>query len=347
MNINTDLLAKLCFTPGAPGDEGKVRELVIQEIEGLADAIEVDAMGNLIALKKGKDSTKRAMAAAHLDEISFIITHIMDNGFAKFHTLGGFDPKTLTAQRVIVHGKEDVLGIMGSKPIHIMSPEERNKAPKIQDYFIDFGMSGEKVKELISIGDFVTRERDLVEMGDCVSTKSLDNRVSVFILIEALKKMKTPAVDFYAVFTVQEEVGLRGATTAARKIDPHFGFGLDITIANDVPGAQDHEKITEIGKGTAIKVMDGSVISDKRMVRFMVETAERNNIPYQKEILTGGGTDTAALQRSGEGSIAGCISIPTRHVHSVVELCHKGDVQHSIDLLTACIEELNQFNFNW
>ncbi len=346
MELNIDLLKKLCVTPGAPGYESNIREIVLQEVTPLVDEIDTDYMGNVIALKKG-NTNKKAMAAAHMDEISFIITHIDQDGFARFHTLGGFDPKTLTAQRVIVHGKEDLVGVMGSKPIHIMSPEERKKAPQIKDYFIDFGMPVKKVKELVSVGDVVTRERDLIEMGDCVCTKSLDNRISVFILIETLKKLQKSAFDFYAVFTVQEEVGLRGATTAARKINPDVGFGLDVTIANDVPGAQDHEKITLLGKGTAIKIMDGSVISDSRMVRFMEQTAQNYNIPFQREILTAGGTDTAGIQRGGDGAIVGCISIPARHIHSVVEMCHKEDIQHSIDLLTHCLQDLDELQMTW
>ena len=346
MAINIDLLTELCLTPGAPGHESEIRKVVLREIESLVDSWEIDPMGNVIAIKKGK-SRKKAMAAAHLDEISFIITHLDSKGFGYFHTLGGFDPKTLTAQRVIVHGKKDLIGVMGTKPIHIMTPEERQKAPKIKDYFIDFGMPAEEVKKWVSVGDVVTRERDLVELGNCVSTKSLDNRVSVYILIETLRKLKNPAYDFYAVFTVQEEVGLRGATTSTRKINPDVGFGLDVTIANDLPGAQEHEYITLLGKGTAIKIMDGSVICDPRMVAFMEDTAQAFEIPYQKEVLTGGGTDTGALQRSGDGAIVGCISIPSRHIHSVVEMCHKEDIQHSIDLLTHCIEQLDRLQTTW
>lgn len=346
MELSIELLREVCLVPGAPGHEEQVRKLVLQHIESLADEISVDNMGNIIALKKGK-SDEKVMVAAHMDEIAFIITHIDKDGYARFHTLGGFDPKTLTAQRVIVHGKKELIGVMGSKPIHIMSAEDRAKAPKISDYFIDFGLSVEEVNAQISIGDVVTRERDLVRMGDCVCAKSLDNRVSVFILIEALRKIKTPACDFYAVFSVQEEVGLRGATVAARKINPDFGLGLDTTISNDVPGAQEHEKITSLGKGTAIKVMDSSVISDSRMVRYMRERAEKHDIPYQLEVLTAGGTDTAAIQRSGEGAITGCVSIPTRHIHSVVEMCHLADIQGSIDLLVHCLEDLDTFQFDY
>lgn len=344
--MNLELLRNLCLTPGAPGGEKLIREMIIKEITPLVDHLEVDPMGNVVAVKKGTKPIK-VMTAAHMDEIAFIITHIDKDGFARFHTLGGFDPKTLTAQRVIVHGKKDLLGVMGSKPIHLMSAEDRNKPPKISDYFIDFGMPGEKVKELISVGDKVTRERDMVELGECISTKSLDNRVSVFILIEALRKLEKPPFDFYAVFTVQEEIGLRGATTATRKINPEFGFGLDTTIANDLPSAQEHEQITQLGKGTAIKVMDSSVITDSRMVRYMEMIAEKHDIPHQREILTAGGTDTGAIQRSGDGSIVGCISIPTRHIHSVVEMCHKVDIQASIDLLARCIENMDKFDYEW
>ncbi|MEZ4826086.1 MAG: M42 family metallopeptidase [Bacteroidia bacterium] len=344
--MDVELLRTLCITPGPPGGEEPVRKIVLKTIEGLVDEIKVDNLGNVIALKKGREP-KKVMAAAHMDEISFIITHIDNDGFARFHTLGGFDPKTLTAQRVIVHGKKDIVGVMGSKPIHLMSADERNKAPKISDYFIDFGMSGEKVKEIVSVGDKVTRERDMIELGDTWCTKSLDNRISVFILIEALRNMGTPAYDFYAVFTVQEEVGLRGATTAAHKINPDFGFGLDTTIANDLPASQDHEKVTRLGAGTAIKIMDSSVITDARMVRFMEATANRHGIKFQREILVGGGTDTGPVQRAADGSIAGCVSIPTRHIHSVVEMCHKEDIQGSIDLLTRCVEELDTFDYAW
>ena len=153
--------------------------------------------------------------------------------------------------------------------------------------------------------------------------------------------------DFYAVFTVQEEIGLRGATTATRMINPDFGFGLDTTIANDLPSAQDHEKVTSLGSGTAIKIMDSSVVTDSRMVKFMKAVAERHQITWQPEILMGGGTDTGAIQRSRNGAIVGCISIPTRHIHSVVEMCHKDDISGSIELLTRCVEELDQFEYSW
>jgi len=347
--INIDLLKKICETPGTSGFEKLIRDLVIREVTPLVDEVSVDPMGNVIALKKGK-TPKRVMVAAHMDEIGFIVTHIDDDGFIRIHTLGGFDPKTLTSQRVIVHGKKDIIGVMGSKPIHIMKPEDRNKAPQLDDYFVDVGMKKEEVEKYISVGDPITRERALIEMGDCVNSKSLDNRVSVFILLEVLRKLKNETVpyDIYGVFTVQEEVGLRGAISSAHAINPHFGFGLDVTIAFDVPNAQPHERVTKLGEGTAIKIMDSSTICDYRMVRYMKEQADKHQIKWQPEILTAGGTDTAGLQRFGKnGAIAGAVSIPLRHIHSVIEMAHKEDIQSSIDLLKVCLQNLDGYDWSF
>lgn len=347
--INTALLKEICEESGAPGFENNIRKKVLKEIDGLADEVSVDNMGNIIALVRGKER-KKVMAAAHLDEIGFMVKHIDDKGFIRFHTLGGFDPKTLTSQRVIIHGKKDMVGVMGSKPIHVMTPEERNKPAKISDFFIDLGCGKEEVEKYINVGDPVTRERELIEMGDCVNCKSLDNRVSVFILIETLKALKGQSLpyDFYAVFTVQEEVGLRGAKVAAHQINPDFGFGLDTTIAYDVPTAQPHEYVTELGKGVAIKLMDSSAISDQRMVSYMKGVAEKENITWQPEILTAGGTDTAGIQQMGkQGAITGAISIPTRHIHQVIEMVHKQDVAHAINLLKASLKHLDTFEWSF
>ena len=336
------LLKSICEVAGAPGFEDRVRALVIEEVQSLVDEVTVDNMGNVTAFKKGK-TDKKVMVAAHMDEIGFMVTHIDDNGFLKFHPLGGFDPKTLTAQRVIVHGKKDIIGVMGAKPIHVMSAAERTKAPELNDYFIDLGLPRDEVEAIVAVGDPITRERALIEMGECVNCKSLDNRVSVFILIEALKQLKLTDIpyDLYAVFTVQEEVGIRGAQVATLSVNPDFSFCIDTTIAYDVPGAQAHEKITSLGKGVAIKIMDSRTICDSRMVSYMKKTADEAKIVWQPEVLTGGGTDTMALQQmTPGGSIAGAISIPTRHIHQVIEMCHKSDIQGGIDLLTASILHL-------
>ena len=349
MPINVNLLKEIAEVAGAPGHEQRVREIVLREITPLVDDVTIDNMGNVYAIKKGTEK-KRVMVGAHMDEIGFIVTHIDDNGFVRFHTLGGFDPKTHTAQRVIIHGEEDVIGVMGSKPIHVMSPEERTKMPKSTDYFIDLGMGKEEVEKIVSVGNPITRERELIEMGNCVNGKSLDNRLAVFILIESLRALKGKSVpyDIYGVFTVQEEVGIRGASVASLEIKPDFGFGLDTTIAFDVPGAKPEEVVTKLGDGTAIKIMDSSTICDYRMVKYMEGIANKHQIKFQKEILTAGGTDTAGIQRmSPGGAIAGAISIPTRHIHQVIEMANKDDVRGSIDLLTNCLSELDKYDWSF
>ena len=347
--LNLPLLKAICEAPGVSGFERRIRDLVLREVRDLVDELEVDNMGNVLAIRRGK-TPKRVMVAAHMDEIGFIVNHIDDKGFIRFLPLGGFDPKTLTAQRVIVHGREDVLGVLGCKPIHIMKPEDRKNVIPLTDYFVDTGLPREEVVKRVSVGDPISRERGLVEIGECVTSKSLDNRVSVFILIEVLRRLKDQPLpyDLYATFTVQEEVGLRGAMGSASHIDPDFGFGLDVTIAYDVPGSSPHESVTSLGKGTAIKVLDGSVISDYRMVNYLKQIAAADQINYQLELLPAGGTDTAAVQRYGKkGAIAGAISIPLRNMHQSTEMANQADVAATIDLLTAGIQRLDQYDWDF
>ena len=315
----------------------------------MVDEVKVNNMGNVYAIRKGK-SDKRVMIGAHMDEIGFIVTHIDDNGFVRFHTMGGFDAKTLTSQRVIVHGKKDIIGVMGSKPIHVMTNEEKTKSPKTTDYFIDLGLKKKDVEKIVSVGNPISRYSDLLELGDCVNSKSLDNRVSVFILIETLRKLKGKSLPFdvYGVFTVQEEVGIRGANVSALDIQPHFGFGLDTTIAYDVPGAKEEEKITKLGEGAAIKIMDASTICDYRMVNYMKDVAKKHKIKWQNEILTAGGTDTSGIQRmNAGGAISGAVSIPTRHIHQVIEMANKEDIKSCIALLENCLLDLDKFDWEF
>ena len=211
-------------------------------------------------------------------------------------------------------------------------------------------MSTEEVNKYISIGNSITRERELIEMGECVNSKSLDNRVSVYILLETLRKLKDVEVpyDIYAAFTVQEEVGLRGAISSAHHIDPDFGFALDVTIAFDVPGASPHEMVTQLGEGAAIKIKDGSVISDYRMVEYMKATANNHNINWQPEVLPAGGTDSGGIQRYGKkGAITGAISIPTRYIHQTIEMANKKDIIDCISLLTSCISDLDKYDWSF
>jgi endoglucanase len=350
MKINIKELKEICETPGAPGFEDPIRSKILDNIQSSVDDYYTDNMGNLITLKKSSDNPdkKKIMFAAHMDEIGFIVTHITKDGFLKFHTLGGFDPKTLTAQRVIVQGKKNLIGVMGTKPIHVMTPEEQKRVPKSSDYFIDLGMKKKEVEKYIEIGNPITREREFIEMGDCINCKSIDNRISVYILMEVLRKINNPPYDVYGVFTVQEEMGMRGANVATHHINPDFAIAIDTTIAFDVPGAQEHEKVTSLGKGAAIKIMDASVICDPRMVEFLKSTAAEKNITWQPEVLTVGGTDTAIMQKTGKnGAISGAISIPTRHIHQVIEMANKEDIMSCIDLLYEAVKNINQWNWNY
>ncbi len=350
--MNIKLFKELCEAVGAPGFEYEIRELIIQEMTPLADSIEVDNIGNVIATIKGKSSEKSIMCAAHMDEIGFIVRFIDDQGFIRILPLGGFDPKTLTAQRVVVHGRKDLPGCMGVKPIHVMTPEERTKMPLLTDYVVDVGLPKEEVEKYVSLGDSITRVGDLIEMGDCLNVKSIDNRGGCYMLIEAVRAMKEagvkPDYDLRAVFSVQEEVGLRGAQAATIALQPTFAFALDTTIAFDTPGSGAHDKCTVLGKGAGIKVYDGTLITDSRMVAFMKALAEEGGIPCQLELLAAGGTDAGALQKfTAGGSITGAISIPVRNVHQSIEMAHKVDIQACVDLLAACFTSLSRWDWSW
>lgn len=341
--LDMELLRKICEAPGAPGFENPIRDVIYGEVEKLADEIHVDSIGNLLVRKNGGPT--KVMAAAHMDEIALIVTGIDKSGFIRFHTLGGFDAKSLLNQRVVVHGKKDIPGIIGGKAPHIQTDEEKKRSPKTTELFIDCGLDEENLKDLVPVGTPITREQTLRMIGNNITCKSLDNRISVYILVEALRKATSTGVDFYAVFTVQEEVGLRGARVAATEIKPEIGIALDVTLANDLPGSDSHQKITELGSGTAIKVMDGSVICSPRLVDFCCYQATRKEIPHQREVLTAGGTDTAALQYlTGVGAQVTCISTPTRYLHTTVETCAVSDVEAGISLMALLIENIHQFN---
>lgn len=350
--MNIQLFKQLCEATGASGFEYGIRDLIMEEVAPLADSLSVDNIGNVIAVVKGESSDKSIMCAAHMDEIGFIVRHIDENGFIRILPLGGFDPKTLTAQRVIVHGTKDLPGCMGVKPIHVMTPEERTKMPALTDYVVDLGMPREEVEKYVSPGDSITRIGNLIEMGDCLNVKSIDNRGGCYMLIEALRKLREegrkPDYDLYAVFSVQEEVGLRGAQAATLAIQPTFAFALDTTIAFDTPGSSAHDKCTVLGKGTAVKVYDGTLITDSRMVKYMTALCREKDIPFQLELLSAGGTDAGALQKfTAGGAITGAISIPVRNVHQSIEMAHKVDIQASVDLLAACFISLDRWDWSW
>lgn len=342
--MSFEFLKKLCGTPAVPGFEEKFSSLVYDELKPYCDSIKIDRLGNVVAFKKGKSrAPRKIMLAGHMDEISFVVKHIDKNGFIFFSPLGGFDPRSLVAQRVKVYGKQMLDGAIGIKAAHITSEEERVKVIKISEMFIDVGLPAAKVKRLVEVGDNITLERELIEIGDNVCGKTLDDRVGVYTMIEAFKRMKKNPDDIYAVATVQEEVGVRGARTATFGIDPDIGVAIDITIAADTPGVEERDYTTRLGTGTAIKVLDSLSVSNPKLVLFLKSLAKRKKIKYQSEVLTRGGTDAGAMMITRSGVIAGTISIPCRYTHSVVETCNKRDIEDSIKLLTAFLEESDKF----
>lgn len=339
--MNLALLTELCETPGAPGHEGRIRAVVRRELEPLADSIEVDPLGNLIARRAGGGGP-RLMLSAHMDEIGFMVTHIEDGGQLRLIPLGGFDPKTLTAQRVTVHGREDLLGVLGSKAVHLMSDEDKRRAPALDDYFVDLGRPVEQVRELVRQGDVVTRERAMARLGDLVTCKSLDNRAGLYVMIEAFRALSEHHCEVVAVGSVQEEVGLRGARVATARVRPQIGLAIDITLANDGPDAAPHQRITTLGAGAAIKVYDTSAIVPREIVDHLVALGDSRGIPTQLEVMVRGGTDTRELGLSGDGAPAGCVSIPTRYVHTVVESCHPDDLDACVALVAAFCETAHE-----
>ena len=344
------LLKELCEAYGAPGFEDEIRTIFRREMEGLCDRIETDGIGNVIAIKEGKGSNpKKVMLAGHMDEIGFVVKHIDKDGFLKLSPLGGFDPKTLIAKRVMVktsHAGPRV-GMIGSKPIHIMSPEDRKKMPTVPELFVDVGWTGDEAKKNIEIGDPVTLHQEFMQEGDRCSGKSLDNRVSIYTLIETMRRLKDPEVTVYAVATSQEEIGLRGAMTAAHRIEPDLGVAIDVTLACDVPGAKGEEMITALGEGVGIKVHDSSLICHPKLVSEMRNIAREKEIPFQMEVLTAGGTDAGGIQRAGSAVPAITLSVPCRYVHTVVETVSAQDLEGTVALLTAFLQKAHDVDVSY
>ncbi|OWZ82819.1 M42 family metallopeptidase [Natranaerobius trueperi] len=346
--MNVDLFKKLTQTPGIPGREEQIREVIKKEMNEFCDEVRVDALGSLIGVKKGTGN-KKIMLAGHMDEIGFIVKHIDKNGFIRLHPVGGFDPRTLMAQRCVVHGKEELVGNIapGTKPIHLLSAEEKKKQPQVKDYFVDLGMPADKVKEMVEIGDPVTLKQDFLELGETYTSKAIDDRVGVFAMLEAAKNAKDHEADIYLVATSQEEVGLRGAITSSFDIEPDVGIAIDVTIAADIPGGEEAEQVTKLGDGAAIKLMDSASIANHNVVKTLKTLASEKDIQHQMEILAKGGTDAGGIQRTKSGIPVGSISIPCRYVHTVNEMIHKDDLKAAIDLVTTFIEEVNVDNLKY
>lgn len=342
MNHDFELLKRLSETAGTPGREEAVREVVREALGPLAAGATVDALGNLIVEVAGPADAPLVMVSAHMDEIGFIVSHIDEKGFLRLQNHGGFDRRNLFARIVAVHPRKGapLLGVLnpGVKPIHISTPEERTKIPELDAFVVDLGLPGEQVRERVRVGDMVTLHAPFHDLGEVVVGKAMDDRSGVWVLIETLRRLNNPAVRVAAVFSTQEEVGLRGATTSAYALQPDVGVALDTTLAVDTPGTPEHLRVTQLGGGVGIKVRDSSAISNGWLVDAMAELAEARGIQHQFEVLPLGGTDAGAMQRSRTGVASVTLSNPSRYVHTVTEMLHKADLAAAVALLCAFLE---------
>ena len=342
-DLNIDLLRALCETPGVPGHEDRVRDMIRTEIEGLFDEVTADPMGSLLCRRDPKgEPTERIMLLCHMDEIGFLVSHVTDKGFLYLQPVGGFDPRNLFSRRVLVCTDDgDLKGVMnpGGRPVHIASPEDRKKVPEVSEFFVDLGL-GEAAKDRVKVGDMVVMDEPFLEMGDKVVSKALDNRIACWLGIEAirgLKKTRSKA-EVHVAFTSQEEVGLRGARTAAYRIKPDIGIGVDTTLACDTPGVPEQDRTTVQGQGFGLHVRDSSFIADKALVQEVEDLAVAKKIPFQRTMLRAGGQDGAAAQQAAAGARAVGIVVGTRYIHTVTEMIHKTDLAAARDILTAFLK---------
>lgn len=342
------LLKKYSEANGPSGLEDEVRELLIEDLREVSDRLWVDSMGNVFALKKGF-AGKKLMIAAHMDEISLIVKYIDEKGFIRFAPVGGWNERILPATRVKVRTSEGnwVPGVIGVKPPHLIPPEEEKKVIELSKLYIDVGASSrEEVLNMgIEHGSRIVFDYSFKKLsGYRVTGKAFDDRSGLVAALKAFVEVEPKSVDIYFVATVQEEVGLKGARTAAFQISPDIALALDVTTANDVPEAEEHEQVAKLGKGPAIKIMDGrsgsGLITNPSVLKKLVEVAKAKGIPYQAEVLTGGTTDSSAIQLNKEGVPAGTISIPSRYIHSPVEVIDLKDLHYSTELLKAFYESL-------
>lgn len=323
-----DVIKRLTETYGPSGNEGPIREQIKKEIRGLADDISVDVMGNLTAVRKGPGS--RVMVAAHMDEIGFIVTHIDKNGFVRFSNIGGLYPYNVIAQRVIFEN-----GTIGT--INEEKSENPSGTKRLDRMYIDIGTKNQKEAEgRVSVGDVAGFHRSCEFLGNRVIAKSLDDRIGCAIMVAVMKNLKRTPNQIHFVFTTQEEVGLRGATTAAFGVAPDLGIAIDITGAFDTP--EEKPKLPSVlGGGTAIKIKDRMLLAHPAVKKLMVDTAKSNKIPFQYDILEMGTTDGAAINTTKSGIPTGVLSIPTRYAHSASEMVDMTDVTATVDLLTKLL----------
>ena len=339
ISVNRKLLEEVCRTPGIPGYEDAIQDVVQEFLDRVCDQVSRDLVGNVIGVKRAThppvDGNRplRVILAAHADEVGMMVKHIDGDGFIRFQGVGGLNPQVLVSQRVIIHGR---------KPVHGVIVPRRNgqPLPTLEEMLIDVGLSREKVCESVEVGDIITFAQELVELNDKVYMgRNFDDRIGTYCLLDVMKHLGPTSVDVYAVSTVQEEMGVRGMPMAAYAIEPDIGLALDgsVTWGAHIPK---HEHICAMGEGTGIYIMDRLTIGDRRLVQFLFDLCEQNSIAYQRNI--GGGTDASAIQRTKAGALSTTIGAPVRYMHSTVQLCHEDDIEATVALLKVFLEHAHE-----
>jgi putative aminopeptidase FrvX len=338
------LLETLSNAAGVSGAEGPVRDIVLEAIRGEVDEIRADALGNLIALKRAADarsSAPRVMVAAHMDEVGVMIVHVETSGFLRFRPVGGIDPRVLLSKQVLI-GEKAVPGVIGQKAVHLLKPSDRGHVVPVEQMFVDIGAKDRaEAESLVKLGDcgiFATR---FASLGGTAKGKALDDRAGCAILAELLAD-EPYSCEIVGVFTVQEEVGLRGAQVAAYAVEPDFALVLEGTVCDDSPKKSDLSPTTRLGAGPAISIADRSAIADRRLVDLVVDTAKANGVPYQFKQPLVGGTDAGRIHLSRGGVPTVVLAVPCRYLHSPVSLLSMSDYENTLKLARATLARIDE-----
>jgi putative aminopeptidase FrvX len=339
--MRVELLKQLCETPGLPGAEAPVKEIVISNLREFTQEIKEDTLGNVIAHIPGNGP--KLVMDAHMDEVGFMVNHIDRRGFLRLTPLGGVDQRVFYGQRLVIWGKKPLVGMVAAIPPHISRNSSEKDVPEVEDCVIDLGLSEEKVKDQVKIGDVVSYYSPFEETEDAIISKAIDDRVGLFVMLEALRRNPNLTCDLYFTASVQEEVGLRGARIIVPVYEPDFVLALEGTVSMDFPGTPEHKKLARIGNGPEVRLSDRFLVANRPLSFFITDLAEKNKIPYQVTVKKAGSTNATAMQVTGKGSRAAVISVPVRYLHSPSNLAFKSDIESTINLVFKVLENLGNF----
>lgn len=338
--MQTGLLKELCQTVALPGAEENLQKIIVRNLKKYTSEITVDCLGNVIAHIAGKGP--KLVLDAHMDEVGFMVHYVDKKGFLKLTPLGGMDPRIYYAQRVMVHGKKDLIGVVASIPPHVSKNGNNKEVPEVEDCVVDLGLSASKVHDLVKVGDLVSFCYSFEQTDEAVIAKAIDDRVGLFVFLEALKKTKKINCDLYVTATVQEEAGLRGARIITPVYEPDFVVALEGTVSMNIAGIPEDKTLARTLQGPEIRLSDRFLVADRKFSFFITELAEKNKIPYQVTVKKAGSTNATAMQVTGKGSRAAVVSVPTRYLHSPSCLAYKQDISNTIELIALLLENINK-----